>query len=165
MILSQVQKGEPSFVLVISHVLQQFVLSLNLISLFVRLLCTNIGARESEELGINLKLSQESTLVECMYREENTNILTLTEDKHLYLQKSSCWLVSLYFKKLLNLDALQVSYTVLEDLQKTYINAKYLINMSILNSNNIGKLRFYTKICTSFNLKTCLNIQKMRGQV
>ncbi|CAC5412131.1 E3.1.11.2 [Mytilus coruscus] len=92
--------------------------------------------------------------------DKKCNLLksAFTEDKHLYSQKSSCWLQSLYkLKKLLYFDSLQVSYTAFEDSLKTFYKCKISNQLQHIKSNNTVKLRYYSRICSSFDLKAYLS--------
>ena len=59
-------------------------------------------------------------------------------------------------QKPFNLDSLQIPFTWFENALKDYYKDKILNQLEYIRSNNTGKLRFYSKICSSFKFKIYL---------
>jgi hypothetical protein len=75
------------------------------------------------------------------------------EDKKLYLRKSTCLVQPLHqLKGLLNLQSLDISFLEFKLAIENYLRNKVLDQLEHIKSSNEGKLRFYSNICSSFDL-------------
>lgn len=80
------------------------------------------------------------------------------EDKNLYNNKHPSWVQTVYqLEKMLNVKFTDTSYFDFKQLIETLYKNTLLCQLEHMKLNDTGKLRFYIKICTSFDLKHYLS--------
>jgi hypothetical protein len=80
------------------------------------------------------------------------------EDKNLYNNKHPSWVQTVFqLEKILNVKFTDTSYFDFKQLIETLYKNTLLCQLKHMKLNDTGKLRFYSKICTSFDLKQYLS--------
>lgn len=83
---------------------------------------------------------------------------TFIEDKNLYNNKHPSWVQTVFqLEKMLNVKFTDTSYFEFKQLIETLYKNTLLCQLEHMKLNDTGKLRFYSKICTSFDLKQYLS--------
>ena len=83
---------------------------------------------------------------------------TFIEDKNLYNNKHPSWVQTVFqLEKMLKGKFTDTSYFDFKQLIETLYKSTLLCQLEHMELNDTGKLRFYSKICTSFDLKQYLS--------
>jgi hypothetical protein len=79
------------------------------------------------------------------------------EDKQLFNHNNTSWVKSVFqMKSLFNLPSLDISYSdILEKIKFTYTN-KIMSQLSHIKNTEMGKLRFFSNVYTTFELQKYL---------